>query len=156
MTATTAPAASAAIAAPLTFDERLALAALAVDARIDNQPLDLTDIVRAPADTPRPATSPYSTPIADLLHRARLRIETAGWCRDAAYDDAGAVCPIHAIRQEAATRGQADDACVLLLESIQRQWADETIPAWNRRQPSAAPVLLQLDHAAQLAHARNL
>jgi hypothetical protein len=155
VTATTAPA----VAPPkeLTFDERLTLAVLAVDARIDSTPLDLTEIIRIPTETPPPpAPSPYTTPIAQLLHRARARIEIVGWCRDAAYDEAGAVCPIHAIRQEAATRGQADDACVLLLETIERDFGDHTIPAWNRRQPGAAPVLLQLDRAVQLAHNRNL
>ncbi|MFI9344942.1 hypothetical protein ACIG0D_27305 [Streptomyces sp. NPDC052773] len=154
MTATIAPAATP--PRELTFDDRLALAALAVDARIDSTPLDLADVIRLPVEPTRPAASPYRTPIAALLHRARIRIETVGWCQTAAFDDAGAVCPIHAIRQEAASRGQADDACVLLLETIERDFGDPTIPAWNRRQPGAAPVLLQLDRAAQLAHNRNL
>ncbi|MGX1129910.1 hypothetical protein RKD49_002100 [Streptomyces glaucescens] len=155
MTTITAPAASP--PRPLTFDERLTLAALAIDARITTEPFDLDDVIRHPAETARPtAPSPYSTPIAQLLHRARLRIETVGWCQTAAYDEAGAVCPIHAIRQEAATRGQADDACVLLLETIERDFGDHTIAAWNRRQPGSAPVLLQFDRAAQLAHDRNL
>jgi len=150
----TAPAASP--PKPLTFEERLTLAALAIDARIDTTPVDLADIIRIPVDTPQPTPSPYTTPVAQLLHRARVLIETAGWCRDAAYDEAGAVCPIHAIRRTAHTRGQADDACVLLLESIERDFGDHTIPAWNARQPGAAPVLLQLDRAAQLADSRNL
>ncbi|QIJ61417.1 hypothetical protein [Streptomyces sp. JB150] len=155
MTATIAPAATP--PKELGFDERLVLAVLAVDARNDSTPLDLADVIRLPSETPpMPAPSPYPTPIAQLLHRARARIETVGWCRDAAFDEHGAVCPIHAIRQEAATRGQADEACVLLLETIERDFGDHTIPAWNRRQPGAAPVLLQLDRAAQLADSRNL
>jgi hypothetical protein len=155
MTTTLAPAASP--PRPLTLDERLTLAALAVDARIDSTRLDLADVIRQPVDTtPPPTVGPYTTPIADLLHRARGHMQTAGWCRDAAYDETGAVCPIQAIRVTATSRRQADDACALLLESIQRHWVDETIPAWNRRQPGAAPVLLQLDRAADLAHSRNL
>jgi hypothetical protein len=153
--------APAAAAKPLTFDERLALAALAVDARINTQPLDLTDVIRLPEAaptrlTPTAAPCPYTTPIAGLLHRARTRLERDGWCRDNLYDEQGAICPIRAIRLEAHTRGQADDACVLLLEAIQRDFAAETIPSWNAAQTSPAPVLLAFGRAAELAHARTL
>lgn len=107
--------------------------------------------------TPAPTPSPYSTPIADLLHRARVRIETDGWCRDALFDEDGAICPIRAIRLEASTRGQADDACVLLLDVICGSFPDaETIPSWNAAQTSAAPVLQAFDRAAHHAHTRGL
>ncbi|HEY9375235.1 DUF6197 family protein [Streptomyces sp.] len=107
--------------------------------------------------TPTAAPNPYNTPIAGALHRARQRIEQDGWCRDAVFDEQGAICPIRAIRLEAATRHQADDACVLLLDAIQRDFADaETIPSWNAAQTSPAPVLLYLDKAAQLAHTRSI
>jgi hypothetical protein len=107
--------------------------------------------------TPAAAPSPYSTPIADLLHRARLRIEADGWCRDNLFDESGAVCPIRAIRLEArGDRRLADDACVLLLDRIQRDFADaETIPSWNAQQTSPAPVLLAFDRAAHHAHTHN-
>ncbi|MFF9624262.1 hypothetical protein [Streptomyces griseosporeus] len=154
MTTIAAPAASP--PRPLTFDERLALAALAIDARIATAAVDLADVVRIPIDTPRPAATPYSTPIADLLHRARLRIETDGWSREALVEEDGRRCAIGAIRREAASRGQADGACVLLLEAIQRHWQAETIPSWNAAQASPAPVLLAFAHAAELAHNRNL
>jgi hypothetical protein len=156
MTTITAPAATP--AKRLTFDERLALASLAVDARIDTTPLDLADVIRLPIDTPPPAAgpAPYRTPIAALLHRARVRIETDGRCRDALFDESGAICPIRAIRLEAANRGQADDACFLLLEVIKRHWQADTIPSWNAQQTSTAPVLLAFDRAAAHAHDRNL
>ena len=94
---------------------------------------------------------------ADLLHRARVRIETDGWCRNALFDDQGAICPIRAIRLEAATRGQADDACVLLLDRIQADWPTaETIPSWNAQQASPAPVLRAFERAADYAHIRGL
>ncbi|MGW5636450.1 DUF6197 family protein [Streptomyces sp. NPDC003832] len=149
-------------AKPLTFDERLQLAALAIDARIDTTPLDLADVIRIPEAAPlpltptlAPAACPYSTPIAATLWRARWRIETDGWCRTALFDDQGAICPIRAIRLEADSRHQADDACVLLLEAIERDFGDETIPSWNARQTSPAPVLLYLGRAAELAHAKG-
>jgi hypothetical protein len=107
--------------------------------------------------TPAPTPSPYGTPLADLLHRARVRIETDGWCRNALFDDQGAICPIRAIRLEAATRGQADDACVLLLDRIQADWPTaETIPSWNAQQASPAPVLRAFERAADYAHIRGL
>ena len=155
MTTTTAPATSPPRA--LTFDERLALAPLAIDARIGTPPLDLADVIRLPVDTPpQAAPNPYRTPLAALLHRARIRIETDGRCRDALFDETGAFCPIRAIRLEAADRRLADDACFLLLEAIKRHWQAETIPSWNAQQNSSAPVLLAFDRAAELAHSRNL
>lgn len=108
--------------------------------------------------TPAAAPSPYRTPIADLLHRARCRMVADGWCRDALFDGAGAVCPIRAIRLEArGDRRLADDACVLLLDAIRQHYRDaETIPSWNAEQTNPAPVLLAFDRAAQLADNRNL
>ena len=107
--------------------------------------------------TPTAAPSPYSTPIVGTLHRARIRLERDGWCRDSLYNEAGAICPIRAIRLEANSRREADDACVLLLDAIQRDFPSaETIPSWNAEQTSAAPVLLAFNRATELAHARNL
>ncbi|MFA0844369.1 DUF6197 family protein [Streptomyces rochei] len=156
----------------LDLDVRLALVDAAMSVRLDQAAVAFevntahlpgADPVPRIAETlPLPLTpaaepSPYRTPIADLLHRARQRIETDGWCRDAVFDESGAVCPIRAIRLEAAgDRRLADDACVLLLDRIQDQFADaETIPSWNAAQTSAAPVLLALDRAAHHAHTHN-
>ncbi|MFE4671097.1 hypothetical protein [Streptomyces sp. NPDC056723] len=139
------------------MDARLASAALKFEVNTAHIPVeDLAEVVAPLPLTPTLAPAPYSTPIADLLHRARQRIEQDGWCRDALYDEEGGICPIRAIRLEAANRGLADDACVLLLEAIQRDfhWA-ETIPSWNAQQTGAAPVLICFDRAAQLAHTRH-
>ncbi|MFG6294378.1 DUF6197 family protein, partial [Streptomyces rochei] len=101
----------------LDLDARLALVDAAMSARLDQAAVAFevntahlpgADPVPHIADTgPVPLTpaaepSPYRTPIADLLHRARQRIEADGWCRDAVFDESGAVCPIRAIRLEAA------------------------------------------------------
>lgn len=129
---------------------------LAVDINSAHIAIETPEIMAPLPLTPTLAPSPYNTPIASLFHRARNRIVADGWCRDALYDDQGAICPIRAIRLEAASRHEADDACVLLLESIQRTFQAETIPSWNRQQTSAAPVLLAFERAAELAHARNL
>ncbi|CAM5393863.1 putative protein OS=Streptomyces tendae OX=1932 GN=GUR47_38335 PE=4 SV=1 [Streptomyces tendae] len=134
---------------------RLAEAAVAFE--VNTAHLPGADPIPHIAETPLPAPSPYRTPLADLLHRARLRIEADGWCRDAVFDESGAVCPIRAIRLEArGDRGLAHDACVALLDAIQRQFAGaETIPSWNAQQTSGGPVLAAFDCAASRAHARN-
>ncbi|MEU1043936.1 hypothetical protein ABZ400_02115 [Streptomyces sp. NPDC005897] len=135
---------------------RLAEAAVAFE--VNTAHLPGADPIPHIAETPLPAPAavppPYRTPLADLLHRARTRIEADGWCRDAVFDEAGAVCPIRAIRLEArGDRDLAHDACVALLDAIQDQFADaETIPSWNRQQTSAGPVLAAFDRATHHAH----
>ncbi|MFD4547256.1 hypothetical protein [Streptomyces sp. NPDC058466] len=141
------------------MDERCRLAILAIDINSAHITIETSPEITAPLPlTPTTAPKPYATPIADLLHRARNRLLADGWCRDAVFDDDGAICPIRAIRLEAAgNRRRADDACVLLLEAIQSDFRDaETIPSWNAAQTEAGPAPLYLDRAAQLAHARNI
>ncbi|MEU1071906.1 MULTISPECIES: hypothetical protein [unclassified Streptomyces] len=139
------------------MDERCSTAVLAVDINSAHIATETHETSTWLPLLPAPAPSPYSTPLATLLHRARIRIQTDGWCRDALYDDQGAVCPVRAIRLEAASRSQADDACVLLLERIRRDFRDAaTIPSWNAQQTSPAPVLRAFDQATELAHNRNL
>lgn len=105
-----------------------------------------------------PAANPYDTPIAALLHRARVHIETHGWLQGGLREDEGTRrCPIGAIRIEAVgNRHLADDACVLLLDVIQADFQVDTIPQWNDAQASATPVLHYLDRAAATAHQRDL
>ncbi|MFF6966265.1 hypothetical protein ACFY9G_23220 [Streptomyces anthocyanicus] len=164
-TATIAPAAPV-----LDLDARLALVDAAMTVRLDEAAVafevntahlpgadPIPHIAETPLPAPAAAPSPYRTPLADLLHRARLRIESDGWCRDAAFDESGAVCPIQAIRLEArGDRDLAHDACVALLDAIQDNFADaETIPSWNRQQANVRPVLAAFDRATHRAHARN-
>jgi hypothetical protein len=154
----------------LDLDARLALVDAAMTIRLDQAAVAFeVNTAHLPGADPIPhiteilphlpavAPSLYRTPLADLLHRARTRIETDGWCRDAVFDETGAVCPIQAIRLEA--RGDRDlthDACVALLDAIQDQFADaETLPSWNTQQTSATPVLAAFDRAAHHVHTRN-
>lgn len=151
----------------LTLDDRLALKSLEMDDLLDGAAVAFeVNTAHIPTEPPVEITvpqlpqtatpNPYRTPIAALLHRARIRIETDGWCRDALYDETGAVCAIRAIRLEADSPRQADDACFLLLESIRRDFAGaETVPSWNAEQTSPKPVLLAFDRAAELANNRN-
>lgn len=156
LTATTPapPAPAPATARPLSFDERLALAALTVDARIDSAPLDLGDVIRVPVEA-APEPCPYSTPIAATLHQARARL-ARGWCTGMQRNPGGAVCLVGAIRAEAPTRHAADDACVLLLEVIKRTFQAETIPSWNDEQTGPERPLRMLEQAAILAGNRGL
>lgn len=136
------------------MDGRCHMATLAVDVNSAHIATEAAAVTLLPI-LPVPTAAPYSTPIAALLHRARIRIESDGWCRDALYDESGAICPERAIRLEAASRRQGEAASLVLLEAIRRHWQAETIPSWNARQGSAEPVLLAFDRAAELAHSRN-
>ncbi|MFF9118294.1 hypothetical protein ACF09Y_22290 [Streptomyces massasporeus] len=170
MTMTTVAAARPPQAATeLDLDVRLALIDAAMSVRLDEAAIafevrtayipgaePLPEITVPPVLPLTPAPCLYSTPLAALLHRARVRIETDGWCRDALVDEQGARCPIGAIRVEATSRDQADNACILLLDVIQQDFADATIPSWNAAQTSPTPVLHYLDRAAQHAHTRSL
>lgn len=140
------------------MDERLAYANVAFE--VDTAHLPAADpiptVAALPIVTPAPASCPYSTPLAAILHRARIRLETGGWCTGQLRDEQGAACLIGAIRAEAVGRDQADDACAVLLEAIQRDFADaDTIPSWNDQQRGPRLALLYLDRGAALAHSRN-
>ncbi|MFE3326876.1 hypothetical protein [Streptomyces sp. NPDC059176] len=147
---------------PLSFDERLALAAMAVDARIDSTPLDLADVIRIPVEEPEPGLwGPFgpgdtAAPLAAVLHRAHARITRDGWttghCRTQ-----HAVCAYEAIRAEAASPTQAADACAVLLDTIRREYpAAATVPAWNDAQTDPGTVLRMLDQAARDASQRGI
>ncbi|RXS84219.1 hypothetical protein EST92_11720 [Streptomyces sp. TM32] len=158
-TITCSPATRAPAPAALSFDERLALAALAVDARINTEPLDLADVIRGPVNTPvAPAPQPYRTPIAALFHRAHIRLLNGGWCASRLRDEQGARCLIGAIRAEAGSRSEADDACVLLLDIIRDEFdpSAETIASWNGRQRDGHMPARILGHAANRADARGI
>ncbi|MBR8638622.1 hypothetical protein KEF29_03235 [Streptomyces tuirus] len=140
------------------MDERLANANIAFEVDTAHIPAAaaIPAVVAPPLVIPGPGPSPYGTPLANTLHRARIRLKTSGWCTGQLRDEQGAACLIGAIRAEAGSRDQADDACAVLLEAIQRDFADaDTIPSWNDRQSSPRPALLYLDRAAALAHSRN-
>ena len=172
-----APASPPQSAEPLTLDERITFIGHAMSVRLAEASVEfevrtahiagadpIPEVPQAVPLTPTitpPAASPYSTPMADLLNRARTYIATRGLLRGALRDDTnvnGARCPIGALRLEAAgNRWLADDACALLLDVIQAEFADaETIPSWVDSQTSAAPVLACMGRAAELAHTRQL
>jgi hypothetical protein len=140
------------------MDQRCSLAVLAVDVNSAHIATPELPEITAPLRlTPTPAPCPYPTPIAATLHRARLRLDAVGWCTGQLRDEQGAACLIGAIQTEAPTRGQADDACVLLLEAIRRDFPTaETVPSWNDARRDPRLPALYLDRAAELAHARGL
>ncbi|MEV7683227.1 hypothetical protein AB0O64_32500 [Streptomyces sp. NPDC088341] len=141
---------------------RLETAALAVDvnsAHIPTQPVDLADIVRRPVAAPAQPEqhSPYPTPIAALLQRAAVRMETSGWCAGGTTDETGAVCLYGAIHTESPTDALESDALALLLDTIHRRFGPvESVPTFNDAQPSARVPLNLLRQAADRAHARGI
>lgn len=140
------------------MDERCTLAVLAVDVNSAHIATPELPEVSAPLPlTPTAAPCPYPTSIAATLHRARLRLDAAGWCTGQLRDEQGAACLIGAIRTEAPSRGAADDACALLLEAIRRDFPTaETVPSWNDSQRDPRLPARYLGRAAELAHARGL
>ncbi|OQQ12991.1 hypothetical protein B0675_39940 [Streptomyces sp. M41(2017)] len=168
----TAPATTARAAAPveLDLDARLVEVGLVMDARLTLANLTFeVDTAHIPAADPIPeitaplpltptaAPCPYPTPIAATLHRARLRLDAAGWCTGGLRNEQGARCLIGAIQAAADSRGQADDACVVLLEAIRRDFPHaNTIPSWNDNQRDPRLPARYLERAAELAHSRGL
>lgn len=141
------------------MDGRLALANVAFEVDTAHIPAaDPIPDVAAPLPlTPTLAPCPYSTPIAATLHRARLRLETGGWCTGQLRDEQGAACLIGVIRSEAGSRAEADDSCVLLLEAIRRDFPNaESVPSWNDARNDPRLPARYLERAAELAHARSL
>jgi hypothetical protein len=141
------------------MDERLSLANLSFE--VDTAHIPAADPIPEIASplplTPTAAPCPYPTPVAATLHQARLRLDAAGWCTGQLRDEQGAACLIGAIRTEAPSRGAADDACVILLEAIRRDFPTaETVPSWNDNQRDPRLPARYLDRAAELAHARVL
>lgn len=167
MTKTLAPASPAPV---LDLDTRLALRLADMNVRLDQAAVafevntahipgaDPIPEITAPLRlTPTATPSPYSTPIAATLHRARIRLEADGWCREALRNDQGARCLIGAIQAEAPSRAAAGGACNVLLDAIRRDFPDaDTIGSWNDAWRDPRLPLRYLDRAAELAHARNL
>ncbi|MFC7634682.1 hypothetical protein ACFQWA_00035, partial [Streptomyces thermogriseus] len=146
----------AAVAARM--DDRLTLAALAVDVRLpDVGPVDLADVIRAPDQVPPPSVGLYPTPVAAVLQRAHRRLERDGWCAGATVDEDGRRCLYGALRAEATSPAELDAALAVLLETIRRHAPDaQSVPDFNDRYRWAGPrtPLRVLEQAAALAHAR--
>ena len=169
MTTITRAPARPVVAPELDFEARLALTAAEMGARLDHANVayevrtahlvsadPIPEILAPPIVTPAVEPCPYTTPIAALLHRAHTRLERDGWCKGQLRDGARA-CLIGHIRTEASSRGQANDACILLLETIRRDFTDaETIPSWQDAQRDPRLPARYLQRAADLAHARTI
>lgn len=151
----------------LDLDARLALSLLAMDDRLDQAavafevntahiPAEPVDLVAPILPASAPQLAPTATPLAACLQRARAILAERGWCTGGLRDEQGAVCVAEAIRAAATSRGQADDACAVLLEAIQREFAADTVPSWNDRQHGPALPLRMLNQAAQLADQRGI
>ncbi|MFF5445469.1 hypothetical protein [Streptomyces sp. NPDC012888] len=155
----TAAAPTRAAAPAPTLDDRLALTGLAMDTRLDRAGIRVS-VATAHIDIPEPEIgyiAHHDTPIADLLHRARHRLATAGWSRHTAIDGTGAMCPLHAIHLEARNAREEGEARSLLLQAIQAERPDVcSIPRWNSQQTGPAPALRMLGAAAGLATSRGL
>lgn len=154
MTALDTAAALTRTAAPaLTFDERLALSKLAMDARLDlaglafgvntaTIPVEVPEILAAPA----PATVSRPTTVDDVLREARRLIAVHGWIRQYVGRSETGYCLIGAIRKAAGGNQRLEDAAeATIFDRIRRQAPGVlSIGAWNDAQPGPAPVIRML------------
>lgn len=132
--------------APLTFDQRLALAVLSIDARTETEPFNLADVVTAPVVT--------TPPVAALLQRAHRRVlRDGGWSRDAARTGSGGLCLAEAIRAEARSHADEGEARLLLRQVL---GGGDPIPEMNRRLNSASHAAQVLSQAAITAATRGI
>ncbi|MYV77773.1 hypothetical protein GT352_28145 [Streptomyces sp. SID1046] len=147
-----APAAALVAAAPaLTLDERLALAGLAMDDRLDRAALAVA-IRTAPIEIPeilvdpQPSALAAPTTAADVLHEAGRLIREHGWMCGYVGSAATGYCVIGAIRTAAGgNHGLEDGANDLLLERIRAEQPDAlSIGAWNDAQSGPTPVIRML------------
>lgn len=138
-------------AAPLTLDDRLALASLAMDSALDAAGLRLDvgtahiGIPETPVD-PQPAAVQPTTPTAVLREAGRL-IAERGWCQRW-LTTGTALCARGAIEAAAGGEGAlADDAEAVLFAAIdgEQPGAYLSVPDWNDRQAGPAAVLRMLN-----------
>ncbi|MHB6912808.1 DUF6197 family protein [Streptomyces sp. DB-54] len=166
-------AAAAASAAELSLEDRLTLidAAMTVrldeavieyqvnTAHIDTEPIDLADVITAPAPAPTPLPDLYPTPVAALLQRAHHRLLTDGWCTNVLVDRSGARCLLGALHIEAGGDHRLEhDAVTVLLDAIRRQFGDDidSVPILNDAFGTGRVPIRTVAQAASLADARGL
>jgi hypothetical protein len=160
MNTATRPAALRPAPAP-TLDDRLALARLAMDARLAAASADML-IRTAHIPTPDveigpPILTAPDRPLAQLLTRAAHRLATVGWSQHSAVTGAGAICPLWAIRAEAGSEREEGEARSLLLEAIRSEAPDVvSVPYWNARQTGPSVPIRMLHTAARLADHRGI
>lgn len=140
---------------------RLEQAAVAFEvntAHIPNEPVvELPFVELVPSVAPVATPAPYLAPLAACLHRAHAILTDRGWCTGGLRDEQEAVCLAGAIRAAATSRGQADEACALLLDAIQAEFTGAaTVPSWNDQQRDQRVVMRLLGQAADRADAQGV
>lgn len=137
---------------------RLAEASAAIEVNTAHIPIDpIPHVDAAPIVTPPTLPCPYRTTIATVLWQARNHLQDRGWCTGALRDEQGAVCLMGAIRAAAPSPDAEASALSVLLDAIKRDFPEtESVPRFNDGRANSFLAFRYLDHAAQLAHNRNL
>lgn len=163
MTATLAPAATPVLDLDARLalrgaliDERIAYASAAIEVNTAHIPIDPIPHVDATPILSAPAC-PYSSPVANALHAAMVRLEGGGWCAGAMRGEQQQTCLYGAIRAVTTDPSLVDDAMAILLDVIRADFPDvASVPDWNDRHGTARLAGRYLDQAAGLAGARGL
>lgn len=151
-------------ARPRSFDERLALAGLAMDERLAvaavrfevntaHIEIPLPEIT-GPVVLPEPPC-PYFTPVAQLLWRAHAKLKADGWCGGSMRSEDGRRCLLGAIQAEGGT-GYGPESNLLYEVICRMDQGVASINRWNDAQRGPERPLLALERAARLASDRGL
>lgn len=163
--ATLAPASAPEI---LDLDARLALVDAAMTVRLDQAAVAFeVNTAHLPAADPiphitaapilPPPAHPYTTPVAALLHDARVLLEERGWCAGSMHGEDRQLCLYGALRTAGAGGSHVDSAMTVLLEAIRRDFPNVvSVPDWNDAHGTDRSATRYLDQAAGLAHTREL
>ncbi|MFD7972989.1 DUF6197 family protein [Streptomyces clavifer] len=165
---TSAPTPATTNAAVLSLEARLAAveaamtvaldeAAVAYEVRtahIPTDPVDLADVVTVPLTPTLQPTTPYASPVAALLERAKQRLLTDGWCAGSQIREDGARCLYGAIRAEAAgDRSLEAHGLEALMDAIRADFGETySVPAFNDRWDDGRIPIRILGQAAALAN----
>lgn len=156
-TTATRPATAPAPAAPLSFDERLALAVAAIDIRTETAPFDLADVIRVPVAEPQTDVAPRRTPVAAILHGALQHILRDGWCAGSMRDQDGRRCLYGAIRAQGGSRSDEAAAMDLLMDAIRREYPHaDSVPGFNDAQSDWRVPVRILGEAAATADQKGI
>ncbi|MFJ8770215.1 DUF6197 family protein [Streptomyces clavifer] len=167
-TQTTIPPTPTTVTAALSLEARLAAveaamtvaldeAAVAYEVRTAHIPVDLADVVTVPLTPTLQPTTPYASPVAALLERARQRLLTDGWCAGSQIRQDGARCLYGAIRVEAAgDRSLEARGLEVLMDAIRADFGDaDSVPVFNDRWSDARVPMRMLGQAAAQAANRG-
>lgn len=140
----------------LAMDEVLARASAEISVNTAHiETVEVLPEITGPVVAPEPPC-PYTTPVAQLLHRAHARMQQVGWCKGTLRDEEGRRCLLGVLQAETGTGGLYDMAAEILYQTILRiDPGAHSVWSWSDAQATMDGPLLVLSRAARLASDLN-